>query len=160
MDDCPCAIWTQMGTRMGTPGTGKHMWIRFPEISASYGDQDTARNKIVEWANEKGFTVCSSYFMEKSGVAINFAYPHHVDEIARRGHVTIPGLKAPIKTMRLHQIEVQNAFEMVITSVPTEYEDMDLLILKWLREKFQNEGQHTSQVLVLPQMSLKPWSFT
>ena len=45
--------------------------------------------------------------------------------------------------MCLCQIEVQNAFEMVITGVPTEYEDMDLLIVKWLHEKFQNEGHHT-----------------
>jgi hypothetical protein len=102
------------------PGTNKCMWIRFPEITASYGDQDAARNKIVEWANEKGFTVCSSYFTQKTGVAINLAYPHHVDEIAQRGHVTIPGFKASIKAMRLRQIEVQNAFEMVIMGVPTE----------------------------------------
>ena len=32
---------------------------------------------------------------------------------------------------------------MVITGVPTEYEDMDLLIIKWLCEKFQSEGNHT-----------------
>ena len=119
------------------------MWIHFPEITASYGDQDDTRNKIVQWANEKGFTVCSSYFTQKTGVAINLAYPHHVDEIARKGYVTIPGLKASIKAMRLRQIEVHNAFEMVITGVPTEYEDMDLLIVKWLREKFQSEGNHT-----------------
>jgi hypothetical protein len=125
------------------PGTDKRMWIRFPEITASYGDQDDARNKIVQWANEKGFTVCSSYFTQKTGVAINLAYPHHVDEIASKGYITIPGLKASIKAMRLRQIKVQNAFEMVITGVPTEYKDMDLLIVKWLREKFQNEGQHT-----------------
>ena len=125
------------------PGTDKRMWIRFPEITASYGDQDAARNKIIDWANEKGFTVCSSYFTQKTGVAINLAYPHHVDELARRGHITIPGFKTPVKVMCLRQIEVQNAFEMVITGVPTEYEEMDLLIVKWLRDKFQNEGQHT-----------------
>jgi hypothetical protein len=125
------------------PGTDKHMWIRFPEITASYGDQNAARNKIVEWANEKGFTICSSYFTQKTGIVINLAYPHHVDKIARRGYITISSFKAPLKVMRLCQIEVQNAFEMVITGVPTEYEDMDLLIVKWLREKFQNEGQHT-----------------
>ena len=124
-------------------GTNKRMWIRFPEITTSYGDQDDTRNKIVQWVNEKGFTVCSSYFTQKMGVAINLAFPHHVDKIARRGHITIPGLKALIKAMHLCQIKVQNTFEMVITSVPTEYEDMDLLIIKWLRKKFQNKGQHT-----------------
>lgn len=125
------------------PGINKRMWIKFPEITASYGDQDNVRTKIIQWANEKGFTVCSFYFTQKTGVAINLAFPHHVNEIVRRGHITIPGLKAPIKAMHLHQIEVQNTFEMVITGVPIEYEDINLLIIKWLHEKFQNEGKHT-----------------
>ena len=107
------------------------MWIRFPEITASYGDQDDIRNRIVQWVNEKGFIVCSSYFTQKMGVTINLAYPHHINEIVSKGYITIPGLKASIKAMCLHQIEVQNAFKIVITSVPTEYKDMDLLIIKW-----------------------------
>ena len=142
------------------PSTDKQMWIRFPEITASYGDQDDARNKIVQWANEKGFTICSSYFTQKTGITINLAYPHHVDKIVSKGYITIPGLKASIKAMCLHQIKVQNAFKMVITSVPMEYEDMDLLIIKWLCEKFQNEGQHTIAGSCTPQMSLKPSSST
>jgi hypothetical protein len=136
------------------------MWIRFPEITASYGDQDDARNKIVQWANEKGFTVCSSYFTQKTGVAINLAYPHHVDEIASKGYITIPGLKASIKAMRLRQIEVQNAFEMVITGVPTEYEDMDLLIVNGYAKSSKTKANTPSQALAPPQTSLKPWSST
>ncbi|KDR77657.1 hypothetical protein GALMADRAFT_245786 [Galerina marginata CBS 339.88] len=132
------------------PGVDKRMWVRFPEITATYGDQDAARNKIVSWMNEKGMTVCSSYFTIKTGLAINLACPQHVEEIVQKATHVIPGIKGPLKAVRLRQIEVENAFEMVITGVPTEYEDMDLLITKWLREKFQNDGQHTIAATRVP----------
>ena len=115
------------------PSTDKWMWIRFLEITASYGDQDDMTNRIVQWVNEKGFTVCSSYVFHSENRCHNQpSLPlSHQLEIVSKGYITIPGLKASIKAMCLHQTEVQNAFEMVITSVPTEYKDMDLLIIKW-----------------------------
>ncbi|KAF8163598.1 hypothetical protein B0H34DRAFT_696009 [Crassisporium funariophilum] len=56
-------------------GTDKQMWVQFPDITpSSYPDQDTAKTKIVKWANDKGYLVCSSYY-NKGGVVLTLANP-------------------------------------------------------------------------------------
>jgi hypothetical protein len=133
----------ELGWSPAKQGTDKRMNIRFPDINSDYGDQDNAKEKIVQWANEKGYLVLGAY-KNKGGVIINLANPRHVDEIINRGTISIKGITFPLRAVRVRQIEIQNPFELVITGAPlTEYEGLDNLILTWLQDNFQNEGQPT-----------------
>ena len=133
----------ELGWSPAKHGTDKRMNVRFPDINSDYGDQDNAKEKIVQWANDKGHLVLGTY-KNRGGVIINLANPRHVDEIIDQGTVTIKGFSFPLRVVRVRQIEIQNPFEFVITGAPlTEYEGLDSLILTWLQENFQNEGQPT-----------------
>ena len=119
------------------------MNVRFPNINSDYGDQDNAKEKIVQWANDKGHLVLGAY-KNRGGVIISLANPRHVDKIIEQGTITIKGFSFPLRVICVRQIEIQNPFELIITGAPlTEYEGLDSLILTWLQENFQNEGQPT-----------------
>ena len=133
----------ELGWSPAKQGTDKRMNVHFPDINSDYGDQDNAKEKIVQWANDKGHLVLGAY-KNRGGVIINLANPCHVDEIIDQGTITIKGFSFPLRIVCVRQIEIQNPFELIITGTPlTEYEGLDSLILTWLQENFQNEGQPT-----------------
>jgi hypothetical protein len=135
---------TPNGNSDGPPkqGTDKRMNIRFPNINSDYGDQDSAKEKIVQWANNKGHLILSAY-KNRRGVIINLANPCHVNEIIDQGTISIKSFSFPLRVVRVCQIEIQNPFELVITGIPLKYEGLDSLILTWLQENFQNERHPT-----------------
>jgi len=133
----------ELGWSPAKQGTDKQMNIHFPNINSDYGDQDNAKEKIIQWANEKGYLVLSAY-KNKGGVIINLVNPCHVNEIIDRGTVSIKDITFPLHAICVCQIKIQNPFELVITGMLlTEYEGLDNLILTWLQDNFQNKGQPT-----------------
>lgn len=126
-------------------GTDKRMWVRFPELREDVSNpsfQSESRDKLQRWAKTKGLPVCSS-FPGKPGVTLTMASPHHVDSIVKMGTILVPGFPSRLKVARCRQIEILNAFEMVIMGVPDYYEGLDQLLKEWLIQKFLVDGEST-----------------
>jgi hypothetical protein len=126
-------------------GTDKRSWIRFPELrddSTNPSFQSESRDKLLRWAKTKALPVSSS-FLGKGGVTLSMASPHHVDTVVNAGTVLVPGFPNPLRVARGRQIEICNAFEIVIMGVPDDYEDMDQLLKEWITQNFLVDGEST-----------------
>lgn len=110
-------------------GTDKRMWVRFPELREDVSNpsfQSESRDKLQRWAKTKGLPT-----------------PHHVELIVKMGTILVPGFPSRLKVARCRQIEILNAFEMVIMGVPDYYEGLDQLLKEWLIQKFLVDGEST-----------------
>ncbi|KDR73908.1 hypothetical protein GALMADRAFT_71607 [Galerina marginata CBS 339.88] len=133
-------------------GSDKRMFIRFLDVTDdSKTGNVAATDKILKWANTKGWTV-SNVYPYKGAVFLTLAHPKHVDEIADNNTHIIKGFEQPIRVFRGRQIEIQNPFELAIIGVPTEYDTYTIeeLISKWLRSHFRNEGESTLAGIRIP----------
>jgi len=119
-------------------GTDKRMYVRFPDLNEASGKQEPAKEKLLQWAKTKNYPVCQS-FANSGGIILSLANPMHVDEILSKGTHTIKGFPHPLRTLPGRQVEVQNVFEMIITGVPTDYEDIHGMLEAWIDNTFANE---------------------
>jgi hypothetical protein len=120
-------------------GTDKRMYVRFPDLNAASGDQESPKEKLLLWAKTKNYPVCQS-FANAGGIILALANPMHVDQILSTGTHTIKGFSHPLRTLPARQVEIQNIFEMIILGVPTDYENMDVLLEEWIDNTFANDG--------------------
>lgn len=123
-------------------GSDKRMYVWFPDLNAASGDQGPPKEKLLQWAKAKNYPVCQS-FANPSGIILSFANHTHVDQILSSGTHTIKGFPHPLRTLPARQVEIQNAFKMIIMGVPTDYKDMDGLLEEWIDTNFANDGVST-----------------
>ena len=123
-------------------GTDKRMYIRFPDLNAATGEQESSKEKLLLWAKTKSYPVCQS-FANAGRIILVLTNPNHVDQILSVGQHTIKGFSHPLRALPARQVEIHNIFEMIIMGVPTDYENMDELLEEWIDNTFANNGVST-----------------
>jgi len=123
-------------------GTDKQMWIRFPEIR---DDQENMITKITAHFEKLKTPVCSSFAMKTGagGVILSLACHKHVESVMKLGRVDIPGVPHPLTPQCGRQIEIENAFELVIMGLTDEIDGVETILERWLTETFVVDGEST-----------------
>ena len=129
--------WTPL-----THGKDKRLWVRFAQLKENLKEpnfQEKCRTHLLAWAKSNGYSVTNSYF-NPGGVTLCMASPNDVDTILSRGFIEkIPGIPFSVQPVRGHQIEIENAFELVIAGLSDDYDQDHLhdMLREWLIDNFQ-----------------------
>ncbi|TFK21086.1 hypothetical protein FA15DRAFT_718170 [Coprinopsis marcescibilis] len=126
-------------------GKDKRPSIRFPEITGSAREETpetaSARMAILKWLDTKGYALTES-FLSKGGLICTLRDYRHADEIIALENIIInPALT--VKVTRVKQIEIENAFEMIILAIPNaDYEGIEGSVLEWIANQSLDEDDN------------------
>ncbi|TFK17260.1 hypothetical protein FA15DRAFT_710991 [Coprinopsis marcescibilis] len=130
-------------------GKDKQPSVRFPEITGSAREETpetaSARTAVLKWLDAKGYTLTES-FLSKGGLICTLRDYRHADDIIALENIIInPALK--IKVTPVKQIEIENAFEMIILAIPNaDYKGIESSILEWIATQSLDEDDNPTLV--------------
>lgn len=125
-------------------GTDKRMMVKLPDIKKGAIDAENEQRKALKWLEENQIKVVSN-FVSAGGLFITLASPAQVDDLLQTGSIRLSEHGAPFKVFKAAQIEIENALEVAITSVPTaDYEGIEAQVLSWVETVcVDDEGNST-----------------
>ncbi|KAJ7291664.1 hypothetical protein C8J57DRAFT_1588146 [Mycena rebaudengoi] len=119
----------------------KRMSVRFTEAGFKKAKGDTspctALEKVKASLVARGMIITDS-FSTAYGSFVSLANHTHVDELLKSGYTTIPSISPnPIPVVRSRQIEIEHAFEVVITGI-SEGEGAQSSVCCWIANEMRD----------------------
>jgi hypothetical protein len=123
-------------------GTDKRMWIRFPSLKAD-PNVDSYPDKILDWAKKENILAVSC-FNTGGGSILTLGNPEQVDDLLRQRDVTIESIrKSPIQILSSRQIEIEHAFELIVTGIREYDHRIQEYLTSWFSHAYKDESNES-----------------